>query len=88
MAFDVLSSDHAPEITTFEGRPAEELQRFVVGQLEQGLVNLRPRPQAPAHATGVAGPRLGLRCPEITLPWLWDICSAKQLVYGLSFRRT
>ena len=88
MAFDVLSSDHAPEITTFEGRPGEELQQFVAGRLEQGLLSLDPDPRHLLMQLGSPGLGSVFDSPEITLPWLWDICSGKQLVYGLSFRRT
>src|SRR6185369_5257319 len=83
MAFDVVSSDHLPGLLAYRERPAEELQAFVEAQLSAGEVALNPAPtELLAQLTG-SGLGAALANVHVTLPWLWDIKSAQQLVYGL-----
>ena len=87
MAFDVVSSDHLPGLLAYGQRPEAELQAFVEQQVASEQVSLNPAPtELLAHLTGSGlGAALAHAC--ITPPWLWDIKSAQQLVYGLSFQR-
>lgn len=87
MAFDVASSDHLPGLLTYRERPGDELQAFVEAQVASQRIALNPAPtQLLAQLTG-SGLGAALASARITLPWLWDIKSAQQLVYGLSFQR-
>jgi len=87
LAFDVLSSNDAPVLSTLAGRGGAELQTAIDAEVAAGTVRLHPQPmtllgqlQSPGMASMVQEPRL-------TLPWLWDLGGAVQLVYGLRFRR-
>ena len=87
MAFDVVSSDHLPGLLGYGQRPEAELQAFVEQQVASEQVSLNPAPsELLAHLTG-SGLGAALAHVRITPPWLWDIKSAQQLVYGLSFQR-
>jgi hypothetical protein len=87
MAFDVASSDHLPGLLAYRERPGIELQAFVEAQVASQQVSLSPSPtQLLAHLSG-SGLGARLASARITLPWLWDIKSAQQLVYGLGFER-
>jgi len=87
MAFDVVSSDHLPGLLAYPERSGAELQRFVEEQVASEQVYLNPAPtELLAHLTG-SGLGAALANVRITLPWLWDIKSAQQLVYGLGFQR-
>lgn len=87
MAFDVASSDHLPGLLTYRERPREELQAFVEAQVASEQISLNPAPsQLLAHLTS-SGLGAALANVRVTLPWLWDIKSAQQLVYGLGFQR-
>jgi len=87
MAFDVASSDHLPGLLAYRDRPSDELQAFVEQQVAAQQVTLNPPPELLlAQVTG-SGLREGLASTRITLPWLWDIKSAQQLVYGFGFQR-
>jgi len=87
MAFDVLSSDHLPGLLAYRDRSGTELQAFVEQQLASEQVSLNPDPTellANLSSSGLGAALTGVR---VTLPWLWDIKSAQQLVYGLGFQR-
>jgi len=87
MAFDVVSSDHLPGLLAYRGRPEQELQAYVEEQVAAEQVSLSPAPsELLAQLTG-SGLGAALSSVRITLPWLWDIKSAQQLVYGLGFQR-
>ena len=87
MAFDVVSSDHLPGLLAYRERSGAELQAFVEEQVASQQVSLSPAPsELCAQLTG-SGLAAALADVRITLPWLWDIKSAQQLVYGLSFQR-
>ncbi|HYP76870.1 MAG TPA: hypothetical protein VER12_12975 [Polyangiaceae bacterium] len=87
MAFDVVSSDHLPGLLAYRERPGAELQAFVEQQVASEQVSLNPAPsELLAQLTG-SGLGAALARVRITLPWLWDIKSAHQLVYGLAFQR-
>ena len=87
MAFDVASSDHLPGLLAYRDRPSDELQAFVEQQVAAEQVALNPPPAALlAHLTG-SGLGEALASTRVTLPWLWDIKSAHQLVYGVGFQR-
>jgi hypothetical protein len=87
MAFDVVSSDHLPGLLAYRERPPVELQAFVEEQVAAQEVSLSPAPsELLAQLTG-SGLAAALANVRITLPWLWDIKSAQQLVYGLGFQR-
>lgn len=84
LAFDVASSDAAPELLQLTESSPEALQAFVEREVEAGSLELHPDP---THllAQVAASPSL-MSAPQLTLPWLWNIRSAHQLVYCLSFR--
>jgi len=87
MAFDVASSDHLPGLLAYRDRSSDDLQAFVAEQVAAGQVTLNPPPELLlAHLTG-SGLGEALASTRITAPWLWDIKSAHQLVYGLGFQR-
>lgn len=88
MAFDVVSSDHLPGLLDYRERPAEELQAFVERQVASGEVSLTPAPRDLLGLLTSSGLGAALSSARITLPWLWDIKSAQQLVYGLGFQRS
>lgn len=87
MAFDVVSSDHLPALIDYRNRPAEELQAFVDEQVASQQVALTPAPAELLRQLTESGLGAALAGARITLPWLWDIKSAHQLVYGLGFQR-
>jgi len=87
MAFDVVSSDDLPGLLTYQGRSAEELQAFVEAQIAAGEVSLSPAPSDLLTQLTSSGLGAALASVRVTLPWLWDIKSAQQLVYGLGFQR-
>lgn len=87
LAFDVASSDHLPGLLAYRERSGIELQAFVEAQVAAQQIALNPAPaQLLAQLTG-SGLGAALASVRVTLPWLWDIKSAQQLVYGLSFQR-
>ena len=87
MAFDVVSSDHLPGLLAYRERPSAELEAFVEEQVASEQVALTPVPtELLALLTG-SGLGAALADVRITPPWLWDIGTAQQLVYGLAFRR-
>jgi hypothetical protein len=81
--FDVLSSDRVPRLDEFREADPDTLQGFVMGELERD--NLRPDPWNLTRQLGSTGL---FAAPRLTPPWLWDIKTARQLVYGLLFDRT
>lgn len=87
MAFDVVSSDHLPGLLAYRDRPAEELQAFVEAQVASGEVALNPAPSELLAQLQGSGLGAALASVAVTSPWLWDIKSAHQLVYGLGFQR-
>ena len=87
MAFDVLSSDHLPGLLAYRDRPEAELQAFVEQQVASQQVSLSPPPSELLGNLTSSGLGAALARVRITPPWLWDIKSAQQLVYGLSFQR-
>jgi hypothetical protein len=87
MAFDVVSSDHLTGLLAYRDRSAEELQAFVEAQVAAGEVSLNPAPGELLAQLAGSGLGAALADVRVTLPWLWDIKSAHQLVYGLGFRR-
>lgn len=87
MAFDVVPSDHLPGLLAYRGRPAEELQAFVEAQVADGAVSLSPAPAELLGQLTSSGLGAALNQVYLTEPWLWDIKSAQQLVYGLGFQR-
>ena len=87
MAFDVLSSDHLPGLLAYRDRPGSELQAFVEEQVASGQVSLNPAPTELLTNLTSSGLGAALAGVRITAPWLWDIKSAQQLVYGLGFQR-
>ena len=87
MAFDVASSDDLPGLLDYRERSREELQAFVEQQVAAENVALNPSPaELLAEMTG-SGAGSSLASASMTLPWLWDIKSAHQLVYGFAFHR-
>jgi hypothetical protein len=88
MAFDVVSSDHLPGLLDYRNRPAEELQAFVERQVASREVALTPAPEELLALLQGSGLGAALSSARSTLPWLWDIRSAQQLVYGLGFQRS
>jgi len=88
LAFDVVSSDHLPGLLEYRERSGVELQAFVDEQVASQQVSLSPAPaDLLAQLTG-SGLGAALASARLTLPWLWDIKSAQQLVYGLGFQRS
>jgi hypothetical protein len=87
LVFDVLSSDEVPGLRTLRDHPSEELQAAIDAGSRSGAMVLQPDPRimlAQIEQSGVAAPEPR---PRLTGPWLWDIRTALQLVYALSFRR-
>ncbi|HEY5377762.1 MAG TPA: hypothetical protein VIK01_28975 [Polyangiaceae bacterium] len=87
MAFDVLSSDDLPALSDFRERPATELQAFVESAINQHEIALNPDPASLRAQLSSSGLGSLLASSRLTLPWLWNIKSAQQLVYGLGFER-
>jgi hypothetical protein len=87
MAFDVVSSDHLPGLLAYRARPTAELQAFVEEQVASEQVSLTPAPAELLVLLTGSGLGAALASVRVTPPWLWDIKSAQQLVYGLAFQR-
>jgi hypothetical protein len=85
LAFDVASSDAAPGFLQLTDSGPEALQAFVEREVEAGSLELHPDP-ANLLAQVAASPSL-MNAPQVSLPWLWNIRTAHQLVYCLSFQR-
>ena len=87
MAFDVVSSDHLPGLLAYRERSEDELQAFVNEQVASQQVSLTPAPSELLAQLTASGLGAALAHVRMTGPWLWDIKSALQLVYGLGFQR-
>src|SRR6185312_11454317 len=87
LAFDVASSDELPELLAYRERSREELQAFVEQEVRAERVALTPSPAALLSDMTGSGLGSSLASAHTTLPWLWNIKSAHQLVYGLAFQR-
>ena len=87
IAFDVSSSDELPTLFEFQERPADELQAFVERATDQAEFALTPDPKALLAQLESSGLGNLLSSTRLTLPWLWNIKTALQLVYGLGFQR-
>jgi hypothetical protein len=87
MAFDVLSSDELPALSSQRAASPEELQAFVEARVQAGEAVLNPAPAALLAQLSASGLGAALNYTRLTSPWLWDIKSAEQLVYGFGFER-
>ena len=85
VVFDVLSSAEAPELETVQNADSNDLQMFVMREIDRD--RLRPDPWNLARQLAARGPMNLFASPRLTPPWLWDIRTGLQLVYALAFDR-
>lgn len=84
---DVQTSLRVPELDRFRDAPGRELAAFVSQQVERGALVLNPDPRSLLGWLEAPGMRGLVASPRVVEPWLWDLSDARQLVYGLTFRR-
>jgi hypothetical protein len=85
IVFDVLSASDAPGLLDLKDSDASDLQAFVMREVDPQ----RMRPDPWNLVRQLSAPGLGslFSSPRLTSPWLWDIQTDHQLVYGLAFER-
>ncbi len=86
LACDVQTTQRAPELDRFRELSDEALGDFVTERLQAGALELTPDPRSLLAWLGSPGLAALVASPQVTLPWLWDLGDARQLVYGLTFR--
>lgn len=87
LVFDVLSSSDLSELTGFGDRSSAELQAALDAASQSGAITLQPDPGALLAQIRDSGVAALQPAPDLTGPWLWDIGTTVQVVYGLCFRR-
>jgi len=88
IAFDVLSSGEVPAVGKLERSDAESLEAMVAGEVARGAWSLHPNPHELARELASPGLSSLVRAPRVTLPWLWNLGDATQLVYAIVFNRS
>lgn len=86
LACDVQTSQRVPGLDRFAAQDGEGIQTFVEEQQASGALELSPDPQALVAWLRAPGLQALVAEPRVTLPWLWDLGDARQLVYGVTFR--
>jgi hypothetical protein len=86
LVFDVLSSRRVPELRALEGAAQAALDAFLDERDGPSALGADPEPEALLGRlrSGLASL---IDSPRLTPPWLWNLGSESQLVYGLLFRR-
>jgi hypothetical protein len=87
IVFDVLSSREVPELDEIGELSAEALEALVRDEASRGTWILRPDPHELARELSSPGLAALIREPRVAGPWLWDLGEARQVVYGIVFRR-
>lgn len=87
LVFDALSSNDRPMLTALVDHSSEQLQAAVDAELQSGAVGLAPDPISLLAQIGNSSIAAQQPSPCLSGPWLWNIGTALQLVYALSFRR-
>jgi hypothetical protein len=86
IVFDVLSASEAPGMLDLKNADSMDLQALVMREVDPD--RMRPNPWNLVRQLGAPGLGSLFSSPRLTSPWLWDIETDHQLVYGLAFDRS
>jgi hypothetical protein len=87
VACDVLCYAGEAVAETARQVPRSELASTLAARIASGAIAPNPDPQALAALLQSGRISPTVERPQITEPWLWDLGSTVQLVYGVLFRR-